>query len=60
LQEKKIKKELINFNANINRIVHHWNKNNSRLNYIENNEVKENDFEKIQKRNKMRFLMMKK
>lgn len=54
------KKEFINFNANIKRIVHHWNKNNVKQKSIEKDEIRINEFEKIQRRNKMRFLMLKK
>jgi hypothetical protein len=54
------KKEFINFNANIKRIVYHWNNNNSKKKNIDNDEIRINEFEKIQRRNKMRFLMMKK
>ena len=53
------KKEFINFNANIKRIVYHWNNNNSKKKNIVNDEIRINEFEKIKRRNKIRSLMIK-
>jgi len=43
-------KENKDFRLNIKKLVHHWNKNNSKLNNLENTNIKENDFYKLNKR----------
>lgn len=45
-----IKKDPKDFRSNIKKLVHHWNKSNSKLNNVESQNIRENDYEKMIKR----------
>lgn len=44
-----INKDQKDFRSNIKKLVHHWNKNNLKLNNLESQNIRENDYEKMKK-----------